>query len=314
VRSTVENVLGGPFGDILRSPASSSVANRVIGAEGDDTIDGGGGADDLQGSVGDDELRGEDGADRLSGGSDADEVEGGPGDDEVLGDDGDDTVDGGEDDDTVDGGAGDGVLDGGLGADALRAQDGRLDTVRCGDGADSVLADPIDLLAGCEDVTIVQPEQPAPPAAGGAPSSGGPPAPSTPVSGPPGPTTTTLAISLSARTITATRGGVVTLVVACPPDAAGGCAGFVSLATAGGVPLAVLSQARRRKVLALGRARFRVGPGGSARVAVRLSKQGRRALRKLRRLRVKVTTTRTGARSERPTRLGTIVLRAPRRR
>ena len=41
-------------------------------------------------------------------------------------------------------------IDTGAGDDTIRARDGRRDRVRCGAGTDSVAADPIDLLSGCE--------------------------------------------------------------------------------------------------------------------------------------------------------------------
>ena len=41
----------------------------------------------------------------------------------------------------------------GAGNDRIEAADGRRDRVRCGPGNDSVTADRIDLLSGCENVT-----------------------------------------------------------------------------------------------------------------------------------------------------------------
>ena len=41
----------------------------------------------------------------------------------------------------------------GSGDDRIEAADGRVDRVRCGPGADSVTADRIDVLSGCENIT-----------------------------------------------------------------------------------------------------------------------------------------------------------------
>lgn len=82
-----------------------------------------------------DVLRGFAGNDRLIGGSGNDKLYGGPGND-VLG-----------------GGNGRDLLDGGPGRDQLRARDGQRDTIRCGQGIDTVAADPADIVAGdCENV------------------------------------------------------------------------------------------------------------------------------------------------------------------
>ena len=80
--------------------------------------------------------------------------------DGVTGDEGSNTLRGGPGDDTVAGGGGDDILDGGTGADVLSgdagddivlARDGETDRISCGDGVDSVVADPQDVVApDCE--------------------------------------------------------------------------------------------------------------------------------------------------------------------
>jgi hypothetical protein len=70
-------------------------------------------------------------------------VYGGRGDDKMTGMDGDDLLDGGPGRDNV--GAGEG-------SDRILVRDGETDTVRCGGGFDSVKADGLDRVSGCERV------------------------------------------------------------------------------------------------------------------------------------------------------------------
>jgi len=81
--------------------------------------------------------------------------------------DGNDTVRGGPAADVVDGGAGNDALDPGPGADVVRGgggndaisvRDGVADSVDCGDGFDTVVADRADVLTGCESVALPPPE------------------------------------------------------------------------------------------------------------------------------------------------------------
>ena len=99
------------------------------------------------------------GADRISSDQDDATVLGGPGPDvvtadggaiEVNGGGGRDRIRTGSFADRVTGGGGADAIDTGLGDDFVRSRDGKRDHVRCGDGQDSVDADPIDLLRGCE--------------------------------------------------------------------------------------------------------------------------------------------------------------------
>lgn len=120
-------------------------ANRIVGGNGDDIVDGAGGndkvyggfgADQLSGGSGDDLLAGEGDADTLRGGSGNDTLEGGNGDDVLFGDDGADRLYGGSGSDTLQGGAdndqlrgddGDDWLYGGSGNDALNGSQGQDD-------------------------------------------------------------------------------------------------------------------------------------------------------------------------------------------
>jgi hypothetical protein len=53
----------------------------------------------------------------------------------------------------VSGGPGRDSLATGAGDDRIEVADGRTDRVRCGPGIDSVTADRIDVLSGCEKIT-----------------------------------------------------------------------------------------------------------------------------------------------------------------
>lgn len=98
----------------------------------------------LRGGPGPDTLRGSGGDDRLFGGA---------GNDRLLGGGGDDRLFGGLGKDRIDGGKGRDLLEGGAGADVIAARDGVRDTVRCGGGRDSVVADRVDAVArDCERV------------------------------------------------------------------------------------------------------------------------------------------------------------------
>lgn len=92
-------------------------------------------------------VSGGDGNDRLTGGFGADLIDGGPGADAISG-----------------GGGADTTL-GGPGDDAIDVRDGVADAVDCGDGIDSVAADPLDpvTMPGCEQVIVANAPPPAAP-------------------------------------------------------------------------------------------------------------------------------------------------------
>ena len=78
-------------------------------------------------------LRGLGGGDRLNGRAGADKLYGGQGNDTLVG------------------GAGPDLLDAGPGSDRIEARDARRDTIRCGTGRDTVIADKADAVArDCE--------------------------------------------------------------------------------------------------------------------------------------------------------------------
>jgi hypothetical protein len=92
-------------------------------------------------------------ADRLRGSARRDIIRGFAGNDELLGLGGDDRLFGGAGNDRLVGGAGRDLLDAGLGSDTIVANDKAKDTIRCGPGRDSVVADRADIVArDCETV------------------------------------------------------------------------------------------------------------------------------------------------------------------
>ena len=147
----------------------STKTDIMFGLAGNDVLRGAAGVDCLYGGVGADLLRGGSGADRMFGGTGNDRVEGLSGNDQVNGQSGNDRLVGGTGNDTLAGAAGvDRLIDrsgrdrlsGGAGHDRIDARDSknadrrRIDTITCGAGRDTVLADPRDRVArDCERVT-----------------------------------------------------------------------------------------------------------------------------------------------------------------
>jgi hypothetical protein len=84
----------------------------------------------------------------------------------------------------------------------------------------------------------------------------------------------------------------LSLRVACPAQQSARCAGSVTAKTAGAVLLP--AGTRRRAVLSLGRARFSVAQGGERTVRLRVPSRTRRAIARVRSLRLTVTMTASG--------------------
>ena len=153
--SQIEQIVFGGGAGNDRFENQTSIASRVYGGQGNDTLIGGGGGDRLDGGDGHDKLYGQQGADYLIGGSGNDLMEGGGGSDKLYGQDGNDTLRGQRGNDLVIGGAGNDALsggdgndrvEGGLGSDKLWGDDGNDvlfgqdgdDTVYGGQGNDSL--------------------------------------------------------------------------------------------------------------------------------------------------------------------------------
>jgi Ca2+-binding RTX toxin-like protein len=123
--------------------ATGACANRIDGTAGDDLVRGSSAGDALLGHAGADVLVGRSARDCLRGGSGTDRLQGGRGGDTLVG---------GPDADLLFGGSGRDQVRAGAGDDVVHVRDGQVDTVHCGAGTDEVLADPQDVLVGCERV------------------------------------------------------------------------------------------------------------------------------------------------------------------
>jgi hypothetical protein len=120
-------------------PARCSVLRT--GTRGRNVLTGTAVGDLLRGLAGNDVLKGMAGDDCLVGGAGNDTLDGGAGND---------TLDGGAGNDKLIGGSGNNKLVGGAGNDTINARNGKKDTVQCGKGRDTVKADRLDKLSGCE--------------------------------------------------------------------------------------------------------------------------------------------------------------------
>jgi hypothetical protein len=97
-----------------------------------------------------------------------------------------------------------------------------------------------------------------------------------------------LSLSNLARTLTLSRTGRLTLRIQGEP----GTSGRITVVSARKVKVG-----RKRKKLTLGRASFRLGGNGTAKVSMRVSGSSRRVMSKLKRVRAAVTATAAGQRA-----------------
>jgi len=113
------------LGDQNDSLASSAGVRLIVnGGTGADTIIGDNANDDLDGDLGSDTIDGRGGADTVRGGLGGDTLTGGAGVDEIIGS---------------------------TGVDTINAQDGTVDTIRCGGGKDILTKDGNDKTRRCND-------------------------------------------------------------------------------------------------------------------------------------------------------------------
>jgi hypothetical protein len=127
--------------------------DTLVGTDRYDLLLGHGGDDRLFGKQGPNHLEGAFGRDLLVGGGANDVLEGQLGADSIYGHRGIDYVYGGPGDDRLDAGPGQDSVYGDQGDDRVAARDGWADVVHCGSGVDTVAADQLDHLYGCEHVT-----------------------------------------------------------------------------------------------------------------------------------------------------------------
>ena len=135
--TVIENVLGGSGADTINGNSVGNVlsggggSDRIFGALGNDTIDGG-----SAGPAGN-YLRGEEGNDSIVGGANFDDANGNMGNDTISTGDGDDFCVGGRDNDLLFGDGGADFVYGNLGDDTCNGGDG-ADVVRGGQGNDTL--------------------------------------------------------------------------------------------------------------------------------------------------------------------------------
>jgi hypothetical protein len=257
------------------------------------TLRGGGGDDTLYGGFASEILEGGDGVDGLFGSGGNDLLDGGAGDD---------ALNAGSGADTLDGGAGNDGYSAEAGADTVRSRDSVSEQVDCGDDADTALADPADVPAGCEQVDAG--DAPLPPidvpeiggdaggsggsggsgdsSSGGSTGDGGAPDPTVPVE------TLVSGLQLLAGTAPAliTPAGKVDLNVECPADNVGGCRGTITLELVRGEE-ASAARRGRKPVRKIGKKRFNVAPAAQSTVRVRVSRRGRRIVSRRNRTKIR---------------------------
>lgn len=231
-------------------------ALRFVGTDGDDIasasevgnrgeLSGKGGNDKLKGTDDDDVLDGGPGADDLTGGYGNDTITGGPGQDKIVGD-----RDGRCNELHCD-------LSPGSAADTIDAVDGEVDTISCGPGTDTVKADPQDVVApDCETVTRAG----ATPGPGGGPATGG-----------------TKNTNNSGRGTTAKK-----LAIAGTPSLKALLKSGLTITVSGRTAGAKVKVSAKRGATVVAQGSGKASKAGTAKVKVKVTKAGRRALRKAR--------------------------------
>jgi hypothetical protein len=159
---------GGPGSDSLVDGLGDDGVN---GGPGDDSFNAGTGRDDVVGGPGRDSVYYDDRTggvtvtldDRADDGeagegdnvhSDFEDAHGGSGPDRLVGTDGGNDLIGNDGDDSLTGLGSEDRLDAGPGNDFVDSRDGGFDSVDCGPGFDTVVADQDDSLTGCESVSV----------------------------------------------------------------------------------------------------------------------------------------------------------------
>ena len=131
--------------------SGTALGDNLFGLQGNDVLKGLRGDDCLFGGVGSDRLSGSRGDDRLLG---DDSRSGVGGNDRLFGNAGNDRLTGGPGNDRLTGGGGRNRLLAGSGNDRLNGVNGSVDRLNCGSGSDSVRADRVDRVRGCEQVRL----------------------------------------------------------------------------------------------------------------------------------------------------------------
>ena len=141
-----DTINGGPGGDNWIAGGGTDVFN---GGDGDDTADYSGRGNPVTILLNGQAASGEAGeADTV--GADVEGAFGGAGNDTIVGNNLGNRLSGGGGNDTITGGTGEDRVEGQEGDDRIDTRDGRYDSIDCGAGTDTLLADPGDSAANCE--------------------------------------------------------------------------------------------------------------------------------------------------------------------
>lgn len=307
-RSSIQRIalMGGDGDDTL---ANWTVYPAVLdGQAGTDVLFSGGGPDILNGGPGVDTVNygyrtwpltvDPDGAadDGFAGegdtvATDVESIVGGDGIDTLTGGPGANRISGGAGADRLDGGSGADTLEGGAGADTIMSRETNADSVSCGSESDTVVSDPSDTVAAdCESVDAQNSTVPVP-----APTFA--PLPASALGG----------VDISGQPITITLDGRALVLISCPADRTTACRGTVTIRAAA-AQRAGASVRLKNKVTdedrktdknkdtakgegtgrVLGKSRYRLQPGQSQKLGVKLSRNGRHRVLRGRRVRCSV--------------------------
>lgn len=289
-----DGITGTDGPDIIDGLGGDDVINA---AAGNDRICGGDGNDFMLGSAGDDQLRGGRGRDTMSGGTgtdivnysgqstpvsvrldgtandgasgegdnvpdDVENVLGGSGDDSLVGSGAANGLTGANGDDFLAGGGGPDLFSGGSGADVLQLSDGVRDArADCGADRDQASIDLRDAgqvepvsgsipVVDCEEVTIAAVNE--------------------------GPN-----VRISSRRVRLSSSGAARVRLRCPRSLSSPCAGRLRLRSVRRVRVG-----GQRRIARLGSRRYRISPGRTKAVRLRLSRRNRRLMAQLGRLQV----------------------------
>jgi Ca2+-binding RTX toxin-like protein len=232
-------------------------ALRFVGTDGDDVARASevGNRADLTGKGGNDTLKGSDDDDVLDGGPGADDLTAGFGNDTIVGGAGPDKIvadrDGRCNELHCD-------LSPGSAADTIDAVDGEVDTISCGPGTDTVKADPADVVApDCE--TVTRAGAPAPQGQNGKPST---------------------------NATTKPKSTRKALAVAGHPSLRALLKRGLTVTVAGRAPGAKVTVKVKRGATVVATGTGQASAAGTAKVTVKVTKAGRRALRRAKRVKL----------------------------
>ncbi|HKN93381.1 MAG TPA: hypothetical protein VJU60_03525 [Thermoleophilaceae bacterium] len=138
--------------------------------------------------------------------------------------------------------------------------------------------------------------------------------PAPPPPAPPAPRPAFAGISLVTHALTVSSKGVAVISESCPATTNGSCTGTLTLKTAGPVAAVAKHRKVKRRIVTLGRGKFSIPAGQTAKVRVRLTKTAFKVLQSNRKLRVLATVVSHDASGAAKTTSAKLTLRAPKAR